>query len=525
VIGLILWLAFFSAGCSSTNHTAQCDQLLAQAQNAVSKRDYEKAQRLLQLAAEEAEKSDKLFHVPDVLKEQANLSFRQGKFDDAVAYAHKLLATYDEMMAKDQQRSGRQQIMEDRTRVSILLADCLIKEDRKEEALQILKKASDDLKDIGGDIILQAIITQRYHNLLNELHQINLGDDVDAVGGHYEVRSTFLKAHALFERREFKAAIPAYKKCQVVSESSSERSYYVQSAIELATCELVTGAIQDARQNAQLAVAKMDAFAAHRDVKSKALVTLAVTTPAPDRARDLINQAAEVDLTAAVGQLSQLSMLINYADANPSLNEKIGLLQWDWLQRKRSVFLAHLIIRNLASAFLEQQKYEAGIKFFEQQRKSQVWLTDIDRADCLDAEAAIMEAMGHNSESKERRLAALKIRSTIAPKDDWSKFTNIAGLMADYSHVGQTKESISLGLAALKDPLISDRSAVVPKAEIEFALARNYRDMHEFEKSLARYDSLMESVKKYRVFSLAKVEKERNQVSELLKKQTATKAK
>jgi tetratricopeptide (TPR) repeat protein len=501
------------AGCSFANHSARCDALLAQAHDAAARKEFARAQDILKLAADEAEKSDKAFHVPDVLKEQTNVAFAQERYDDALAYAKRLQSAYDEMLAREHQRSARQQIVEDRTRISTLLGDCLIKEDRKEEALQVFKKASDDLKEIGGDITLQTITSQHYNNLLKELHQINLGDDVEAMGEHYEVRRKILKAHGLFKSRDFKRAIPAYKETQQACKSSAEDDSYVDATVELAMCELLVGDFTAARQDAQLAIAKMGSSSVPRHSKARAWALRALTEPEGSHTQDLLTKVKETDPATAISTLELMAALAR----DPSLRERVYLLIWN-LPSRKSGDITHDTILGLGAAFSEERKFDEGIRFFEHQRESSHWLTNIEKADCLEAEATIMEAAGRNSDSKEVRLKALKIRKSTAPENAFAKYMNMAGLVADYAKLGKVEQSISLGSAVLADPAINETTQKTAKMEIELALARDYKGVHNFAKSLAMYDSMILPLKKHHHPGLAELSKERDEVARLCKK-------
>jgi tetratricopeptide (TPR) repeat protein len=512
---LILWFAYLCAGCSLVNDTDQCDAFLLKAQEAASKQEYEKAQRLLKLAAQEAARSDKPFHTPDVLKEQANVAFAQGKFDDAIAFAHSCLSSYDAMLVRDLQRSARQQIIEDRTRIAVLLGDCLIKEDRKEEALQVLKKAADDLKDIGGDIFQQNIINQRYGVLLKELHQINLENDVDAVSEHYESRRTLLKGQALFQRGDLQGAMQALKIAQKASTSPNEWASYVGATVDLAICQLLTGDSQSAHENAQLAMTKAQSRPVAKVVKAKALAISAVTEPDAEKGNSLIAKAFATDREATFGTLNRFT---TSTEPEPKLREKLCMLKWNALSKGPANILRHQTIIELGEVFSAPEKKDTGFRFLEQQVNSAHWLADCERADCLDVEANLLDSRGSRGEAKQKRLQALALRKSATPEGTDLKFVNIARMVEEYQQLGFLKQSTSLALAAHADPEMNHVTSYVPQAELEIALAEDYRNLHELAESLKTYDRALALLKKNDQHAAIRLMKKRNQVARLLGK-------
>src|ERR1700733_11813955 len=118
------------SACTSVDHSAVCDNLLAKAASDSAKTDYAGAQKALQEAAREAEVSGSEWQKPRVLREQASTFLKQGNAKEAEAAARKLLGLYHDAPEKNMSTRQLRSLSEDRGRVTIILSDALLAQKR-----------------------------------------------------------------------------------------------------------------------------------------------------------------------------------------------------------------------------------------------------------------------------------------------------------------------------------------------------------------------------------------------------------
>lgn len=228
-------IAFLLAGCSMTDHSAECDKLLVSAQNKHEIGDNKEAAVLLEKAKNEASQSPYAWQRERVLREQAKLCLEMGDAAKAEELAKTLVAAYDSKSTDNMVGSKRSDLAADRSTARSILGDALTKQHKYDEAITVLNAARDELSRESGDVGLEAVLDHQYYQALHESGN-KTADKVDmesATEAMSEARMNVVESERHIKQRDKAAAIDCLKSAQKSAISSHSSDWFVMVTTRL----------------------------------------------------------------------------------------------------------------------------------------------------------------------------------------------------------------------------------------------------------------------------------------------------
>jgi tetratricopeptide (TPR) repeat protein len=430
------------SACTSVDHAAICNNLLAKAGADSAKGDYASAQKALQEAASEAEVSGSEWQKPRVLREQASTFLLQGNATEAEATARKLLGLYHDLPEKDMSTRQLRSLSEDRGRVSIILADALLAQRRPEEAAEVLGAAKHEVLDRLCTPELVANLGDRYTAALRASGK-NAGksepDYEDAIIATTEANEHCTKGTNLMIRGHCADAVAPLEKAQQIAIRSGCDEPYVDATTQLACAYYMLNRGTAAHEQALKAVARAQSpVTVKPDIRDAALTLLALTAIDPNEANAALRKASAISNEVALHRLlfiananSDRTFAARERECNMIWSLAAGANQFD---RLRAIALRSLLFsgdsgkRALAIAWFLAHSKEPSL------RREEI-------ATCYE-DAAIMLAQNNRlAESKQFLKQAIHLREQLKDDDIADKPSQAVRLADDHARLGRPSNS------------------------------------------------------------------------------------
>jgi tetratricopeptide (TPR) repeat protein len=430
------------SACTSVDHAAVCNDLLAKAGSDSAKGDYADAQKALQEAAREAEVSGSEWQKPRVLREQASTFLLQDKSAEAEATARKLLGLYHDMPEKDMSTRQLRSLSEDRGRVSIILADALLAQKRPEEAVEVLGAAKHEVLDRLCTPELVANLGDRYTAALRASGK-NAGksepDYEDAIIATTEANEACTKGTNLMIRGHSAEAVTPLEKAQQIAIRSGCDEPYVDSTTQLACAYYMLNRTTAAHEQALKAVERAQSpKAVKEDIRTAALTLLALTSVDPNEASSALRKASAISNEVA---LHRLLFIANANSGRPiAARERECEMIWSLASiASPSDRLRAIALRN-QDFNGDSGKRTVAIAWFLVHAKVPS-LRPEEVATCYEDAAIMLAEDNRLAESKQYLKQAIHLREQLKEDDIADKPNQLARLCDDRARLGLPSNS------------------------------------------------------------------------------------
>jgi tetratricopeptide (TPR) repeat protein len=431
------------SACTSVDHSAVCDNLLAKAASDSAKTDYAGAQKALQEAAREAEVSGSEWQKPRVLREQASTFLKQGNAKEAEAAARKLLGLYHDAPEKNMSTRQLRSLSEDRGRVTIILSDALLAQKRSEEAAEVLGAAKHEVLDRLGTPELVANLGERYAAALRESGK-NAGksepDYEDAIIATTEANEVCTTGTNLMITGHLADALAPLEKAQQIAIRSGCDEPYVDATTQLAFTHYMLNHATAAHEQALKAVERAQSpKAVKQDIRSAAYAILALTAADPNEASEALRKSTDISKDVGLHRLFLLGMVNSdrpFADRERECN-----IIWSLANASASLTdrLRAIAMRNRVYNGDSSKRAKAIAWFLTHAKVPSLRPEEV--ATCYEDAAMMFAADKRSAECNQYLKQAVHLREQLKEDEIVDKPSQTSRLADDYARLGRPSNS------------------------------------------------------------------------------------
>ncbi len=450
-------LSLFLISCSSPNYSALCDKALGEAHAAGERKDYKRAQELLNVASKNADSSDSASDKSHVLQDQIALCTAQNDFTAAEQYARQLVAFELKQEHVEKTVAWRVEWAEHVVRADILLGDALNAQGKKKDALEVYKTAIDTLKECNASTGLETTVSERYVETLQAIGTATGSLIKDPAAIAETVEDYTDTRQEMYEYRSHKQWANVIKSAEKVAKDAAQCNQVdpaISAYYSAAGAEYFLGNNKKAREFAKLGISLANAHPRDQTAQlssADAWMTLAIAEDDPAQARKDAETAYKVSFGHA--EACRKSLLAN-VDATKwdQLFDWINELRIPGL-RRQSVPLRIDVWHLWVSENQEKHRLKKGLAWLDKMSASKR-LNQQDIADCNDAlltqktSEVLLSPQDRRSKAAKNAEFREGLRKQSLDSED-AKW-NLVYLALDYNALGQSDKALALATATQK---------------------------------------------------------------------------